>query len=39
MAKIMTWELESAKGVTAYDASNKNTSLSHANWDNEKTIN
>ena len=39
VAKTMTWDLESAKGVTSYDASSIEASLSHANWEDEKNTN
>ena len=39
VTKTMTWELASAKGVPAYDASSIEASLSHTNWEDEKTTN
>jgi hypothetical protein len=36
-AKTMTWELESAKGVTVHDASSVEASSSQAMWEVKKT--
>jgi hypothetical protein len=38
VAKTMTWELESAKGVTVHDGSSIEASLSHAMCEAKKTL-